>query len=185
MDSQTSAKFRPGGHLVRRAPIGAVDISRPHRGADALLAEKCGAREQEDALALGCPPSSDPAPRGCACNGKTLVNSAPLPMAICWLRRIASPMCGQYSSGSALSSQNASHPCAKQLAGQVVPSRCRAPRGWWRRRRAHPAPVRCFASRSLVGFGLGIEQAPDGDHRVHVFLVQGLEILAPRRDSWN
>ena len=111
-------EIESGGDLVAQAPVGAVDISRPDGGADALLAEERRAREQKDALALGSAPSSDPARQGYAASGKTLVNSAPLPMASWRLLRMASPMCGQYSSGSALSSQNASHPCASSLPGR-------------------------------------------------------------------
>jgi hypothetical protein len=36
---------------MRESPIAAVDIARPDGGADALLAEECGARKQKDALA--------------------------------------------------------------------------------------------------------------------------------------
>ena len=38
---------------------------------------------------------------------------------------------------------------------------------------------------NLIGFGFGIEQAPDRDHGVHVLFVQRIEILAVHRDSWN
>ena len=49
--SPRQREIETGGNLVAQAPVGAVDISRPDGGTNALLAEKCGTREQKDALA--------------------------------------------------------------------------------------------------------------------------------------
>src|SRR5277367_3934619 len=50
-------EIETGGDLVAQAPIGAVDVSRPDSGADALLAQERRPRKQKDTLirVLGFP----------------------------------------------------------------------------------------------------------------------------------
>jgi hypothetical protein len=82
-----------------------------------LLAEKCGTREQKDALARvlrlpvilhteGVRKRKDIGEFRAVADGDLAAAEDGV------------PMCGQYSSGSALSSQNASHPCASSLPGR-------------------------------------------------------------------
>ena len=74
-------KIETGRDLVAQAPVGAVDVSRPDGGSYALLAEERRAREQKDALALVLRFPVVLHSKGVQ-ERKTLVNSAPLPMAI-------------------------------------------------------------------------------------------------------
>ena len=160
---------------MRQRPVGAEDIPRPDGGADALLPQKRGAREQEDAFAV----------------------RVSLPMILYpermqqreyvgVLRSIADGKLFVAQDGVAHVRPEFFGLCAvepegvpslrKQLAGQPVPvdvARLRAAGIVHMRSGDHEV----LRFERLVCLGLWIEQSPDGDHGMHILFVQRVEIL--------
>src|ERR1022692_619718 len=172
--SPGQGEIETGRDLVAQAPVGAVDVSRPDGGADALLAQVRRPRKQKD----------------------TLTRVLGFPMILHAKRMLEREDVGEFSAIADCELTAAEDGVAhvwpvffglgaikpecipslrQQLAGQMLPvDVARLGVGGVVDVRASHELVLCI--QNLVRFGFGIEQAPDRDHGVYILFVQGIEI---------
>ena len=164
------------GDLMLQAPEGGVDVAGPRDGAVLLLAEEGGAGEDEGAFCGGrvggvgvFPVLRDVAGvekrKACWCSVRRC------PCGAACLRRMASPAWGKYSLGfgavepegvPALSVERADEIVPEEVAGTGVGGVVDVGAGY--------VEVEGF-DLFEVG-GVGVHEAPDGDHGVEVVLVE-------------
>src|ERR1039458_2516368 len=167
--SPGQGEIETGRNLVAQAPVGAVDVSRPDGGTDALLAQKRRPRKQKD----------------------TLTRVLGFPMILHAKRMLERKDVGEFSAIADCELTAAQDGIAhvrpiffglgaikpegvpslrQQLAGQMLPvDFARLGVGGVVDVRASRELVFCI--QNLVRFGFRSEQAPYGDHGVYVLFV--------------